>query len=267
MNVLVAGDARVDAGKTTFSTGLVERLGATGFKPRAGNDYWYDHTDYRNAVEKGRLYGNDAKRLAAASPGTHAPEEVNPVHRLWRPAPGAGSGLLGQHDREFLIDRVGERFVLNGTIDLPDSAREHLPLQAAIVVETLDECNAVMENLHLPTIRSLIDAIETADRAVVESYSDVAVPVRGVEFDAVAVVEPRRARIYDGDRFLTAREVAGSSAREGRIETVVGDVTELLEPITMVELPALTAAERSDPGTVAEDYADAYRAVIEAAGR
>ena len=267
MNVLVAGDARVDAGKTTFSTGLVARLGATGFKPRAGNDYWYDHTDYRRAVEGGRLYGKDAKRLASASPGEFAPEEINPVHRLWRPAPGAGSGLLGQNDREFLLDRVGDRFVVNGTVDLPASAREYLPLADAVVVETLDECNAVMGTLHLPAIQNLIDAIEATERAVVESYGDVAVPINSIRFDAVAVVEPRRARIYDGDRFLTAHEIAGSSAREGRIETVVEDVIELLEPVTSVELPALTAEARADPRTVADTYAGAYRAVVEAADR
>jgi len=50
--ILVAGGARVDAGKTTFSTGLVADLAAragdaVGVKPRAGNDYWYDHDDYR----------------------------------------------------------------------------------------------------------------------------------------------------------------------------------------------------------------------------
>lgn len=267
MNVLVAGDARVDAGKTTFSTGLVERLGATGFKPRAGNDYWYDHADYRRAVERGRLYGTDAKRLAAAGPGDFAPEEINPVHRLWRPAPGAGSGLLGQAGREFLLDRVGNRFVVNGTVELPDSAREHLPLADAVVVETLEECNAVMESLHLPAIQNLTGAIEASDRVVVESYGDVAIPIRSVPFDAVAVVEPRRARIYDGDRFLTAHEVAGSSAREGRIETVVEDVTELLEPVTTVGLPALTDEARADPEIVADAYADAFHAVLEVVGR
>ncbi len=40
MKLLVAGGDRVDAGKTTFSTGLLARTDAVGFKPRAGNDYW-----------------------------------------------------------------------------------------------------------------------------------------------------------------------------------------------------------------------------------
>jgi predicted P-loop ATPase/GTPase len=39
MNLLVAGDRDLDAGKTTFSVGLIERTGAVGYEPRAGNDY------------------------------------------------------------------------------------------------------------------------------------------------------------------------------------------------------------------------------------
>ena len=76
MRLLVAGGSEVDAGKTTFTEGLVERTGVRGFKPRAGNGYWYDHDDYRRAVETGRLYGKDAKRLADASPGDVRPEAI-----------------------------------------------------------------------------------------------------------------------------------------------------------------------------------------------
>ena len=116
MRLLVAGDDEVDAGKTTFTAGLVERTGVRGFKPRAGNGYWYDHDDYRRAVETGRLYGKDAKRLADASPGDVRPEAINPVHRLWLPTPGRGKGLLGREGRAFLVDRVtdddGTRYVL-----------------------------------------------------------------------------------------------------------------------------------------------------------
>src|SRR6056297_2933265 len=130
MRLLVAGGDRVDAGKTTFTTGLLALLGAVGFKPRAGNDYWFDHDDYRRAVEEGRLYGKDAKRLAAASSdacGTDfAPEELNPVHRLWRPSPGPNTGLVGQSHREFVLDRVGESFVVNAHADVPESARRRL---------------------------------------------------------------------------------------------------------------------------------------------
>jgi len=51
MRLLVAGADRVDAGKTTFATGLVAETGAVGFKPRAGNDYWFHHEDVRAALD------------------------------------------------------------------------------------------------------------------------------------------------------------------------------------------------------------------------
>ena len=262
MNLLVAGAARVDAGKTTFSTGLVERVGGVGFKPRAGNDHWYDHGDVRRAIGSGRLYGTDAARLAAASPGDRDPEDVNPVHRLWRPSPRGGTGLLGREEREFLVDRVGGDFVVNGTVDLPADVRESLPLADAPRVDTLAAANEEMAERHVPAVRRLADDVAAVDPAVVESYGDVALPLEGIAFDAVAVVEPRRVRVYDGPRFLKTCAVAGGSAREGKLETTVGDVLELVEPEATTELPALGADERVDPTAVADAYAGAYDAVL-----
>src|SRR6056297_4061097 len=122
MKLLVAGDARVDAGKTTFAAGLLASLsGAVGFKPRAGNDHWFDHDDVTKALAEGRLYGKDIATLtAAASEGVDhdlREERLNPVHRLWRPTPDR-TGLLGESGRTFLVDRVttaeGQQFVVNG---------------------------------------------------------------------------------------------------------------------------------------------------------
>jgi predicted P-loop ATPase/GTPase len=266
MQLLVAGADRVDAGKTTFSTGLVHETGATGYKPRAGNDYWFDHDDYRRAVDAGRLYGKDARRLAAASTGDPDPEDLNPVHRLWTPAPGPSQGLLGQEGRAVLVDRVGdrgeERWVVNATVDLPESAREALPLSDAVEVASVAEFNDAMRELHVPAMEALGERIADADRAVVESYADVARPLEGFEPDAVAVVEPRRARIYGGERYANACEVASGSAREGRLEEAVPEVLDLLDPRARVELPALTGQQRGDPAAVAEAYAPAYEALL-----
>ncbi|MEF8826448.1 MAG: ATPase, partial [Halapricum sp.] len=183
MRLLVAGADRVDAGKTTFSTGLVHETGATGYKPRAGNDYWFDHDDYRRAVDAGRLYGKDARRLAAASPGDPDPETINPVHRLWTPVPGPSKGLLGQEGRAVLVDRVGdrgeERWVVNATVDLPRSVREALSLSDAVEVASVAEFNDAMRELHVPAMEALGERIADADRAVVESYADVARPLEG----------------------------------------------------------------------------------------
>jgi len=266
MTLLVAGGDRVDAGKTTFSTGLVAATGSVGFKPRAGNDCWFDHDDYRRAVERGRLFGKDARRLVAASPGTLEPEEINPVHRLWRPSPGSGTGLLGQEGREFVLDRAGDRYVLNGTIEFPARAREQLPLDDALVVDSLEQLDQATERYHLAALEALAGTIETTDRAVVESYGDVGRPIRGIEPDAVAVVEPSRVSVFDGDRFVKACTIASGSPFQGRLEERVGAVVDLVDPERSVELPALTGDERTDPDAVADAYEPAYEAVLDIAG-
>jgi predicted P-loop ATPase/GTPase len=271
MRFLVAGGERVDAGKTTFTTGLLSRLAAVGVKPRAGNDYWFDHDDYRRAVSEGRLYGKDADRLAAASSdacGTDFdPEDLNPVHRLWRPSPGPDTGLVGRASREFVLDRVGESFVVNARADVPESARRALPLADAPEVESVAQLDELTRKLHLPTFEGFAERVrelqrETGGDAVVESYGDVARPIRGLSFDAVAVVEPGRMAAYDGDRFLKACEVAGGSAREGRLEVHTDDVTELADPKATTALPALPADDRRDPAAVARAYADAFEDLL-----
>jgi predicted P-loop ATPase/GTPase len=189
MSVLVVGSERVDAGKTTFTTGLVARTGGIGFKPRAANDYWFDHDDYRAAVEAGRLYGKDAYRLAAANRGEYTPEEINPIHRLWRPAPASGTGILGREDRVFVCDRVGNEYVVNATAPIPPLVRERLPLDDATTVGSLAEFNTVMEQRYLPVLADLATRIASIDMAVVESYGDIAHPLHDFRPDVIAVVE------------------------------------------------------------------------------
>lgn len=263
--LLVAGAQRVDAGKTTFSAGLVERASAIGFKPRAGNDYWFSHDDVRTATTAGRLFGKDAKTLADASPGQFEPEELNPIHRLWSPSPGGGSGLLGQEDREFVVDRVGEEYVVNGTVDTPAHLREELPLADALRVESLDAFNQVMERYHLPALQQALKTVSGTERAVVESYSDVARPLQSMSPDAVAVIEPRRARIYDGSRYIQACEIATRSPRAGQLEERVRSVVDLVDPVASVSLPPLDADRRSDPAAIATAYDDAYTSLFEVA--
>jgi predicted P-loop ATPase/GTPase len=261
---LVAGARDVDAGKTTFSTGLLARVGGVGFKPRAGNDVWFHHDDYRHALGEGSLYGKDARRLAAASAADVGPEDINPIHRLWRPAPG-GDGFIGAADREFVLDRVGEGVVVNAGAAVPPSAREALPLEDAPRVETVNGLNEQIRARHLPQLRALSGRVAERDPAVVESYGDIARPLRGVTPDRVAVVEPGRVRVYDGERYWKACKVAGgrSGPHEGRLEERVEDVVAPLDPVATVRLPPLEADARSSPGAVAEAYADAYRQLVE----
>lgn len=267
MTLLVAGADRVDAGKTTFTVGLIAHTGAIGFKPRAGNDYWFHHDDYRQAVDEGRMYGKDARRITAASAADVTPEDINPVHRLWRPSPGGRTGILGQQDREFVLDRIEDEYVVNGTVDVPPEAAERLPLADATVVTSLAEFNDVMDAMHVPALAALHDRIEREGTrmSVVESYGDIARPIQDLTPDGVAVVEPARCRVYDGGRYARACEVASGSPRTGRLETSAHDVVDLIEPAATIELPALVEAERFDPETVATAYGDAYDALLDAA--
>ena len=273
MKLLVAGDARVDAGKTTFAAGLLAALdGAVGFKPRAGNDYWYDHDDAVAALSDGRLYGKDVATLAAAGDTDLQEEQLNPVHRLWRPTPDR-TGMLGEAGRTFLVDRVttpdGPSFVVNGVAEreglLPDPVAKSLPLDDALRVEGVERFNDVMAERYLPAFERVTEWIAETTPGVVESYADIALPVTGIGFDAVAVVAPTRVRLYDGSRYLKADEVASGSRREGQLEERVDRVTEMIEPVSTHTLQPLNSDERDDPTRVADAYADVYESLLDVA--
>ncbi|ESP89492.1 hypothetical protein K933_03675 [Candidatus Halobonum tyrrellensis G22] len=266
----MAGEARVDAGKTTFAAGLVRALArrsvaASAFKPRAGNDYWYDHDDVRAATADGRLYGKDVRRLLDAAGSDATPEARNPVHRLWRPAPGR-VGLLGEADRTFLVDRVstpdGPVWLYNADADVPELVRERLPISEALAVDSVAAFNDAMREYHLPALDSLAADVRATDDAVVESYGDVANPLAGVRYDAVATVAPGRARVYDGDRWAVACEAAAGGPDEGRMEEHVGRVTGMVDPVSTHALPALSGAERDDADAVADANREVYETLV-----
>ena len=271
MRLLVAGGDRVDAGKTTFSTGLLARLrreglAPVGYKPRAGNDFWFDHDDVLAALDEGRLYGKDARRLTAASAGEQVPENVNPLHRLWRPTPGT-TGLLGEPDRSFLVDRLstpeGERFVVNGAAEVPAVVADALPLSSAERVTDVAAFNDLMAEWYVPAFERLTDRIEHTPVAVVESYGDIARPLADLGADAVAVVDPGRVRIYEGARYERACEVASGSPEEGQLEERTAAVVDMLDPVATTQLPALPGERRRDPESVADAYRDAYDALLD----
>lgn len=265
MKLLVAGSKRVDAGKTTVAAGLVAATGAVGFKPRAGNDLWFDHDDCRRALSEGRLYGKDATRLAAAGPEPTDPEDINPIHRLWRPTPGPGAGLLGKTGRAFLLDRVGDRYVVNGTLDLPAVVSESLDLDDPLVVESTEALNDVTEAHYLPVQREILQAIRSSDRAVVESYADVANPIQWYEPDAVAVVEPRRVRLYEGNRYAKACEVAPRGPHDGTLEQRVGRVVDILEAEATHAIEPLPDDVRTDATSVADAYEPLFSSIVDLA--
>lgn len=273
MKLLVAGDARVDAGKTTFAAGLLTALNdAVGFKPRAGNDYWYDYDDAVAALNDGRLYGKDIATLNAVGSTTLREEQLNPVHRLWRPTPDR-TGLLGEAGRTFLVDRVttpdGASFVVNGVAEqeglLPEQITKSLPLSAATRVESVGQFNDVMTERYLPAFGRVSDHIAETTPAVIESYADIALPVAGVDLDAVAVVGPTRVRLYDGSRYLKAYEVASGSSREGQLEERVDRIVEMIEPVSVQTLHPLSSDVRDEPTRVADAHADVYESMLDVA--
>jgi len=266
MNLLVAGSNQLDAGKTTFSVGLVEQTGAVGYKPRAGNDFWYSHDDVLSAAESETLYGKDARKLAAAGPSGMTPAEINAVHRLWRPTPGGVGGVLEQDGREFLLDRAGDTYIRNATTTIPEVVRESFPVESAIAVESLAAFNDAMERYHQPVQAELRAEIDARPLSVVESYGAIARPLPELEHDAVAVVEPRRVRIYDGRRYDKGCSIAGGSPGpdRGTLEERVTDVTDLIDPVETVALPPLSSSARDDPAAIADAYKPAYDALLSA---
>ena len=268
MNLLVAGSKALDAGKTTFSTGLVHRIGAVGYKPRAGNDYWYSHSTVQTAADDGVLYGKDARKLAGAAGNGLTPTDINAIHRLWRPKPDGVGGVLGQEGREFLLDRVGDTYVRNETVDLPELVRSAFPVDDAVCVGSIPAFNDAMEAHHQPVQESLAEDVRAQRLTVVESYGDVARPLRTLEHDAVAVVQPCRVRLFDGERYDKGCSIASGSPGpdQGTLEERVADVTELIDPVETVELPPLSDETRETPSAVAAAYEHAYDALLSVAG-
>lgn len=265
LTVLVAGARNVDAGKTTVATGLVHSLVAFGVKPRAGNDFWYDYDAVSRELEAGRLVGSDARRLAAASKGSVEPEAINPLHRLWRPLDRGSGSIFGREQTEFLVDRVGGDYVVNATIDLPAAVTSSLPLEDAHRVESLEAMNALMADLHRPAVERVRPLLEGQDRVVIESYSDVARPLRDVRVDVVAVVGAGTLRLFDGERYCRAASVVSGGPDLGQLEERVANVVDLLDPIRRLDLAPLGSAARADPNAVAAAYADEFEAIVDAA--
>jgi hypothetical protein len=163
----------------------------------------------------------------------------------------------------------GPTFVVNGVAEqaglLPEAVADPLPLADATRVDGVAGFNDVMTQRYLPAFERVADRIRATTPAVVESYSDIAIPVGGVALDAVAVVAPTRVRVYDGESYGTAHEMASGSGNEGQLEEPVDRVTELADPVAAHDLPPLTDDERGDPDRVADAYEPAYESLLDVA--
>lgn len=262
MRLLVVGARQVDAGKTTFTRGLAAVTGVRVGKPRGANDLWHHHDAYRRAIDAGRLYGKDARSLADELDIDVAPEAINPIHRLWGPVADPAGGMHGRAHRQFLVDRVGDTFVVNGNADLPRELTAALPLEDAPRVDSIGAINQLIEDRYLPTLERWERRQARHEGLIIESYSDIAMPVQTVTFDHVAVVEPGRVRVFRGDRYASACEAVSPAPREGTMEPTVGNVIADLTPVGEAELPPLPAPDRERSARIARAYREAYELLL-----
>ncbi|MHC1579093.1 MAG: hypothetical protein ACXQTZ_00305 [Candidatus Alkanophagales archaeon] len=256
LTVLVVGLRAEDAGKTTLASALLRYLrghgvDACGFKPKAGNNVWYDFDIVYESLSQGRLYGKDAKLLRAAS-GTELPEEViNPIHRLW--AEGASSAVstaptvpVSTGVPEFIADRVCVRdellVVLNALMPVEPEVGgllERLCRRASKTFEVArpEELAALAPEYEAAMEAAYEKIAQRHEAVVVESYCDVALPWEGLKPDVVLGVEPWRIFVYDAEKYVAAVELAG------RREVTTRSVCPLLKPLKQVKVPPLRSSE------------------------
>lgn len=244
MRILSVGLREIDAGKTTISLAIMNYLAEKGekicgFKPRAGNNLWYDWKVVREALSKGNLYGHDAKLLACSSTPEPDINQVSPAHRLWIPLSSEAS--IHHELPHFLLDRIttkeGTTIVVNKKVKFPIKKRYYNKLISENNVRFVSSREDLKEVTKLYNqadsyAHSLLS--EKWDSIVYESYSNIGLPWLGIsELDYVFAVEPFRVLIYPGERYLRAYEVLSSFPEEEETHKI----TKNLDPIKEIEIP------------------------------
>ncbi|MCD6470052.1 hypothetical protein J7L29_04555 [Candidatus Bathyarchaeota archaeon] len=255
--ILVVGFREVDSGKTTVALSLLRHLrengvNVCGFKPKAGNSVWYDFDIIYEALMHGRLYGKDAKLLRKES-RTELPEEViSPVHRLWSILP-ADYETVALEVPHFIADRITfcknryeHYIIINKTLPFEHGAEcfiDRLCKKAARVIyvtglKDLDE----ISDLYDKAIESAYERISRKhDFIVYESYSDNALPWKGIEgkVSLILAVEPGRIYVYDPNKyFLTLRLLEGF-----RKEVTTNNIRGLIKPLKTVKISPYLSSE------------------------
>jgi len=264
--VLVVGLRELSAGKTSLATALIRYLRETdletcGFKPKAGNNLWYDYNVLQRSSRDGRVYGEDAKRLREASSCEFPEEVVNPVHRVWFET--GEWGILGELPG-FVVDRValngeGQLIVVNKPLlrrrEYVAKYVERITHRSSEVVEVEepDELRRLYKDMYEPSIERAYSHIRRASEVlVVESYSDIAVPWEGLEgIDLVLGVEPWRVVVYDAEKYMAAFRLYSEFRHE--LELTTSQVCRALRP---------KAELLVEPAT-REEIAESYRPVLE----
>ncbi len=253
--ILIVGLKAKDAGKTCLATALLAYLreygySACGFKPRAGNNIWYDYDIVSESLAQGRLYGKDAKMLKIASGCDAVKEEfINPFHRLWAEPPHIDPVTRIPY---FIVDRItlwhesnsepANIVVVNDTLPAEyrcdESLFRDLYASAArtIHVHDLNTLNKLASTYCDLAAKEVFAMMQKCyDFIVIESYSDVALPYSGLrDLDTVVGIKPGEIRIFEPEKYLTAIQLE-TSIRSMELSTSCID--ELLKPVKVIKVP------------------------------
>lgn len=256
---LIVGLRSEKSGKTATATALLDLLReagarACGFKPRAGNNIWYDYDVISAALREGRIYGLDAKLLREFSAIKLQEEVINPVHRLWTIQSCEEISIPSKLpcfilDRISIVDRAPKTFILIND-SLPSNALGSEVLSE--LTEALQKGGNIIYKVksvaELKRATKLYDyALSSAYRkilkekieyVIIESYSNVALPWENLgNIDLTLAVEPGRVAAYDPERYFKAVKLFPKA--EIGTERVSG----LLKPLATIRVPPLRSSE------------------------
>ncbi|MEF8879788.1 MAG: hypothetical protein V5A64_05295 [Candidatus Thermoplasmatota archaeon] len=244
--ILITGTQR-DAGKTTIACSILSflnknNISSCGFKPKAGNSFWYDFDIISETLKQGRLYGNDAKQLKKYSKTKIQEENISPIHRLWteKITPRYGQGVPGfildriTLDKKTLIIKNEDSFNKFSGNSLFDKIMNESEIKT---VSNLKEYNKLIKKYYNKAIKTNHDKhIKNHDAIIYESYRDIALPWKNLsEVDLVLTVKPWIIYVYNGRRYLKSVEM-NQKYNEVKTDTV----TDFIKPIGKIEIPALT---------------------------
>jgi predicted P-loop ATPase/GTPase len=231
--ILVVGALYQDSGKTTMARALVERALHRGVdggvcKPITTFNGWYQFQALRRSEEMGLLTGQDLLILhQAASSGDPLEREgplvamvmpIDPERLDWRRSASISNDLLGRLMVMRITGREGSYhyFVPDNIRRTPPSLREVMkPLLRSLKPSPIELGPEQVESVLANSTQVIDPCLRWMARRhellVVESYSDIAVPVPSTrEASTVVAVAPGRMAVVDGEVFRTALDASAS---------------------------------------------------------
>lgn len=263
--VLVIGMLDTDSGKTVMAYSIARLLASEGFrvapiKPLGATDLWRSPWVLREIEERGLVVLGDAVVLSQAVGDSLEIEEINPLalvlappdpERLgwsWTPY----SGLLGDSVRRAVLARLtactgSDRATLH-VVNVKALGRAPGGLSSRLtdIIERLrpepqrgDDSSISRILSSLAAIEScVLRALSSSEVGVMESYSDIAVPIPfALNSDLVVTVTPGKAGIIPGDRYRSAVQVLSSMSTSTTLTT--REIVSLTGIQESIELPLM----------------------------